>query len=238
VLYIIIILYALFCPTAFGFLIIFFFKHKIPIPKKHILIPISHSFPLCSFPPLPYLFHLSYLFLISLHLFHMCSIVSLLIAHPASSFLSFHPIPVFSLLIPTSESCYHFPFFCTLSPQVLCHTFCYIWILWFFPFFVPFNQFYVPPSSLLLSIFPLLHWLTRFSASINLSPSPSSFSFLSSIRSCTLPFHPFCLQTLPFSFPLSLSAYSSCTLPSLCNLAFLSPLLAPFSDECILTYQK
>jgi hypothetical protein len=74
-------------------------------------------------------------------------------------------------------------------------------------------------------IFPLLHWHTRSSGSNYLSPSsPCSFSFLSNIPlvSCTLPCHPFCLQILPLSFPLSLSAYSSCTLPSLCNLAFLS----------------
>jgi hypothetical protein len=35
---------------------------------------------------------------------------------------------------------------------------------------------------------------------------------------CTLPFHPFYLQTLLLSFLLSLSAYYSCTRPSLCNL--------------------
>jgi hypothetical protein len=48
------------------------------------------------------------------------------------------------------------------------------------------------------------------------------FSFLSSISliSCILPFHPFSLQTLPVSY----------TLPSLCNLAFLCPLLAPLSN--------
>jgi hypothetical protein len=50
---------------------------------------------------------------------------------------------------------------------------------------------------------------------------------------CTLLFHPFCLQTLPLSFPLSLSAYYfSCTLPSLAPLSniFLAlslPLLVP-----------
>jgi hypothetical protein len=48
---------------------------------------------------------------------------------------------------------------------------------------------------------------------------------------CTLLFHPFCLEALPLSFPLSLSAYySSCTLPSLAPLSniFLSlPLLVP-----------
>jgi hypothetical protein len=67
----------------------------------------------------------------------------------------------------------------------------------------------------LLLIFPLFHRHTRSSDSISFSPSsPCSFYFLSSIPlvSCPLPFHPFCLQTLPLSFPLSLSAYSSLTL--------------------------
>jgi hypothetical protein len=81
-------------------------------------------------------------------------------------------------------------------------------------------------------MFPLLHWHTRFSDSISLSISFFLFSFLFSIPlvSCTPPFRPFCLQTLPCSFPLSLSAYSSCTLSSLCNLAFPCPLLAPLSN--------
>jgi hypothetical protein len=72
---------------------------------------------------------------------------------------------------------------------------------------------------------------------LNLSTSslvPSLFFFVSLQHSasagCTLPFHSFCPQTLPLSFPLSLSAYSSCALPSLCNLAFLCPLLAPISN--------
>jgi hypothetical protein len=45
--------------------------------------------------------------------------------------------------------------------------------------------------------------------------------FLSSIPSvsCTLLFHPFCLQTLPLSFSLSLSAYSFCTLHTFCEIA-------------------
>jgi hypothetical protein len=78
-------------------------------------------------------------------------------------------------------------------------------------------------------MFPLLHWHTRSCDSISFSPSsPCSFSFLSSIPLVfgTLPFHPFYLQTLPLSFPLSLSPCSSFTL----NLAFLCPLLAPISN--------
>jgi hypothetical protein len=88
--------------------------------------------------------------------------------------------------------------------------------------FVPFTQLYI---FLLFLIFPLLHWHTGFSDNISLF-------FLSSIPlvSCTLPFHSFCLQTLPLFFPLSLSAYSSYILRSLCNVAFLCPLLAPFSN--------
>jgi hypothetical protein len=79
-----------------------------------------------------------------------------------------------------------------------------------------------PPSYLLLLlIFPFLHWHTRFSDSISPSLCFFSvlFSFLSSFRlvSCTFPFHRFCLQTLSFSFPLSLSAFSSYILPSLCK---------------------
>jgi hypothetical protein len=67
----------------------------------------------------------------------------------------------------------------------------------------------------------------------SLSPSqPYYFSFLYSTQSvsCTLPFRPFCPRTLPLSFPLSLSACFSCTLPSLCTLVFLCPLLAPISN--------
>jgi hypothetical protein len=57
---------------------------------------------------------------------HVLNCLSLLIAHSAPSFLSFHPVPVFSFLVPTYKSRHHFSFFCTLSPQVLrnflCHT--------------------------------------------------------------------------------------------------------------------
>jgi hypothetical protein len=74
-----------------------------------------------------------------------------------------------------------------------------------------------PHTSIILplSIFPLPHWHTRFFCSTSVSPShPRSFSFLYSTQSvsCTLPFRLFCPRTLPLSFPLSLSACSSCTL--------------------------
>jgi hypothetical protein len=95
-----------------------------------------------SVSPLPYLFHPSYLPYVFIQYFssflslrlshfatsilHMLNCLSLLIAHSAPSFLSFQPIPVFSLLLPTSESRHHLFLSCTLSPQVLwnflCHT--------------------------------------------------------------------------------------------------------------------
>jgi hypothetical protein len=135
---------------------------------------------------------------------------------PLSSpfFLSFHPIPVFSLLVPTSR--HHFPFSYTISSQILrnflCHTpLTHLVLPRFFDSlpssllvgnFVPFTQLYIHPFSFCSQSF---HF---FTGSISLSPSPPcSLTFLSSIPSvsCTLPFHPFCPQTLPLSFSLSLS---------------------------------
>jgi hypothetical protein len=100
-----------FALQAFGFLITFFFKHKIAIPKRKkkktflFLSPIP--FLRCSFPPLPYRFHPSYLpsvfiqyfspflslplALILLHPFHMCSIVSF--SPHSTSFTSFSLLP-------------------------------------------------------------------------------------------------------------------------------------------------
>jgi hypothetical protein len=106
------------------------YKHKNRIPKI-----IFFFYP---FPPLLYLVSLPSTFRISppflsLPLPHFSTLIphvlnclSLLTAHSAPSFLSFHPIPVFSLLDPTSKSPHHFSFCYTLSPQVLrnflCHT--------------------------------------------------------------------------------------------------------------------
>jgi hypothetical protein len=66
--------------------------------------------------------------------------LSFLIAHSAPSFLSFHPLLVFSFLVPTSS---FFFLLHSLSPGTAefpladtSHTFCYIWILGFFPFFL------------------------------------------------------------------------------------------------------
>jgi hypothetical protein len=77
------------------------------------------------------------------------------------------------------------------------------------------------------------HWHTRSFCGTSFSHShPSSFSFLYSTQtvSCTLPFRPLCPRSLPLSFPLSLSAYSSCTLPLLGTLVFLCLLLTPISN--------
>jgi hypothetical protein len=213
-----------------------------------------------SVPPFPYLFHPSHLPSVFIQYFspflslplshfstsipHVLNRLSLLVAHSAPSLLSFRPVPVFSL-VPTSKSPHHFSFSCTLS-QVVRNFLCHIPLIlpvvsgFFDSFhsfllvyvFVPFTQLYIHPF-LLLSIFPLLHWHTRSSGSTFLSPSsPCSCSFLFSIPSvsCTFSFHLFCPQTLPLSFPLSLSPYSSYTLPSLCKLTLLCSLLAPISN--------
>jgi hypothetical protein len=126
---------------------------------------------------LPYLFHPSYLSSVFIQYFspflslsfshfgtsnpHVLDCLSLVISHSAPSFLSFHPILVFSLLLPTSKSRHHFSFFCTLSLQVLrnflCHTLLILSIVsrFFDSFpsfllvcvFVPFTQLYIHPSS-------------------------------------------------------------------------------------------
>jgi hypothetical protein len=157
--------------------------------------------------------------------------LSLLITHSASSFLSFHPIPVFSLLVPTSESRHHFSLSRGTPDFPLSYTLLLLLVVsGFFDslpsfllvlIFLPFIQLYIH-IFLLLSIFPLLHCHTRSSGST--SSSPCSFSFLYSIPSVsyTLPYHPFCPQTLPLSFPLSLSAYSSWTPFSSISLFILS----------------
>jgi hypothetical protein len=81
------------------------------------------------FPPLPDLFHPSYLHsvflpvpfspsLISLHPFHICSIDSLSTQHILQPLFSPFIQYLFSLIVPTSESPHHFSFPCTLSPQI------------------------------------------------------------------------------------------------------------------------
>jgi hypothetical protein len=226
---------ALFALRAFGFLIT---NRKITIPKI-IFFPIPHPFLFLLFSassislssilspfrlhsvflPVPFSSSLSH-FATSIP--HVLNCPSLLIAHSALSFLFFHPIPLFYLLVPTSKSRHHFSFFCSLSLQVLqnfpCHT----------PLILPFTQLYIRPSSFCSQYFHLF----CPSGSTSLFPSsPPSFSFLSSIPSvfCTLLFYPFCLQI----FPLSLSAYSSYTLLALNNRALLCPLL-PFLSNIFL----
>jgi hypothetical protein len=147
-------------------------KHKITIPKFSkitFLIPIPHhpspslsftsSSISLSFFLSPFRLHsvfLSVPFPPSLSHFttffpHLLDCLS------ASSFLSFHPIPVFSLLILTSESCH------------ASHTPCCIWILWFSPFFLacpclcPFH------SALHSSILP---------SALNVSISSLAYPFL------------------------------------------------------------
>jgi hypothetical protein len=117
----------------------FQFYLKIRIPKKNFFLSLT---PFCFHSALafPCRFHifLSSSFSISPRSFlsvslrfttsipHVLNCLSLLIAHSAPCFFSFHPISVFSLLLPTSKSRHYFSFSCALSPQVLrnflCHT--------------------------------------------------------------------------------------------------------------------
>jgi hypothetical protein len=164
--------------------------------KNYIFISVPTPFFFYSFPPLPYLFYPSYLSCVFIQYFSL-------------SLLFFHPIRVFSLLVPTSKSRDHFSFFCPLSPQVfrnfLCHTPLILPVVsgcfnsfpsfLLFCIFVPFTQLYIHPSAF---------------CSFNVSTSARAYSFLSlsflsvfffsssiPLKSCTLPLHPFCLQTLP-----------------------------------------
>jgi hypothetical protein len=172
--------------------------------RNYIFISIPTPFFFCSFPPLPYRFYLSYLSSVFIQYFSS----SFLIAHYAPSLLNFHPIRVFSLLVPTSKSYDHFSFFCPLSPQVfrnfLCHTSLILPLVsgcfdsfpsfLLFCIFIPFTQLYIHLSAF---------------CSFNLSTSSLAYSFLSLLLSvfffsssiplvsCTLPFHPFYLQILP-----------------------------------------
>jgi hypothetical protein len=138
--------------------------------------------------------------------------LSLFIAHSAPSFLSFHPIPVFSLLIPTSKSRHHFSFFCTLSPQVfqnfLCHT----------PLILPvvsgfFDSF---PSSLLIWSLSLSHSSSfiHLPFALNLSTSSLAYPFLSLLLLRVFFFHSFqhSVSILHSSLPSILSPlkYFSC----------------------------
>jgi hypothetical protein len=149
---------------------------------------------------------------ISLNPFHiMLNCFFLHIAHSAPSFLFFCPIPIFSLLVPTSISCHHFSFFCTLSSQVLRNFLCHTPLI--LPVVSGFFDFLL--SFLLVCIF------VTFTQPSSFCPS-SPWFFLSKISlvSCSLFFHPICLQTLPLSLTISVSAYFSYTLPSQCTWCF------------------
>jgi hypothetical protein len=90
--------------------------------------------------------------------------------HKKYSFLSFRPIPIFCLLVPTSKSRHHFSFSCTLSPlwSYLCHT-PLILLLYLDSFFlaclclVPFTQLYIHPFSFCSQFF---HFFTGIPVSL------------------------------------------------------------------------
>jgi hypothetical protein len=113
--------------------------------------------------------------------------LSLLIAHSVPSFLSFHPIPLFTLLVLTSKSRrLHFSFICTLSSQVLRNLLCTLILPVVSEFLILsllsclyVSLFLSLSSFLLLLVFPLLNWHTRFSDSISLFPSYPCFFFFS-----------------------------------------------------------
>jgi hypothetical protein len=151
----------LFVPHLFCLFLLYVFPH----PFISLFFP-SYSISLSSIF-FPFRLHSVFLpilsvSLISLHPFHMFSIVFL---SPHSTFCTFFPLllskPVFSLLVRTSKYLYHFSFFCTLSPQVLrnflSHTSFILPVVsgFFHSFpsfllvcdFVPFFQLYIHPSS-------------------------------------------------------------------------------------------
>jgi hypothetical protein len=88
----------LFLSISHPFLFLFFLSYSIYLSS----FPSSFSISPCSFLSLS---------LISLQSIpHVPNCLSRLIANSAPSFLSFRPVPVFSLLVPTSKSRHHFSF--------------------------------------------------------------------------------------------------------------------------------
>jgi hypothetical protein len=167
-----------FALRAFGFL----------ITNINIKITIYYSPPLLSFSILSLLFHFSFIHLPavfapyfspfpSLPLFsfrRMCSIFSLSSRHLLHllSLFSFRPIPVLSLLVPTSASRHHFSLLHTLSPLPIVIRFAYslsslLLICVFVP--LPFSSpspytfsrrvvfFFSPSSRKFSSVSPLSH---------------------------------------------------------------------------------
>jgi hypothetical protein len=171
------------------------------IPKIIFLIPIPTPLLLYHFPPFPYLFHPCYL--PSIFIQYVFPFLSLPLS-PSSS------IPVFSLLIPTSESHHRFSFSCTLSPQVIRNSSLILpFVSRFFDSAPSFTQLYIHPSCFCSKSF---HFFTGIPVplvvhiSLSLS-SLCSFSFLSSI--------PLVSDTLHFVLKLfrSLSRLHSQTIP-------------------------
>jgi hypothetical protein len=154
--------------------------------RAFLLLFLTHLL-LYPFPSFPYLFHPSYLpsiftprsfsflSLISLHPFHMIVLdcLSLFIAHSAPSFLSFHPIPVFSLLLPTSKSRHHLSFFCTLSlPRYsVIH-------LSFFPLYIDSFIFFLLSCLVLSLSLSLSSTFIHLSFALNLFTSSLAYPFL------------------------------------------------------------
>jgi hypothetical protein len=152
----------------------------------------------------------------------MLNCLAVLIAHSAPSFISFHPISVFSLLVPTSESRHYFSFSCTLLLQVLrnflCHTPLILPVVSGFFDSVPSFLLVLHSSIFLLPlIFPLLHWHTRFSDSISLSPSLSCFFLFSTA-----------FRQYPALFPSTHFVFKLCSSLSRFHLHFLLHFLLHF----------
>jgi hypothetical protein len=126
----------------FGFLITFFFKLKTAVPKKNMF------FLLCSFLPLPYLFHPSYLPSIFIQYFSPflslpLSLTFFLLLFSLSSFPHLNLTIIFLSLVLSSQVLWNF----------LCHTLLILPVVPLFfhslPsfFLVPFTQLYILPSS-------------------------------------------------------------------------------------------
>jgi hypothetical protein len=163
-------------------------------------------------------------------------------AHPAPSLLLFRPIPVLSLLVHASESRHHSlalslsRYTGTSSVMHLSYSLLYLDSLILSLLLlirVPLAQLHTHPSSsrshpfyflIGLPVLPavllsLLLFLVLFIFSITLGQYPALFPFAHSVLAlCRSP------------LPLSLSACSSCTLPSLCTPVFLCPLLASIQN--------
>jgi hypothetical protein len=150
------------------------YKHKNNNSKNikvtFLFLSPAHFFIFYSFPPLPYLFHPTYLPSVFAHYFspvlslplshfvasapHVLDRLTLLSAHSAPSLLLFRPIPVLSLFVPASKPRHHFPLFRALSPQVHRYILCHASLI--LPVVLGFSD--SLPSLLLVRVFvPLAH---------------------------------------------------------------------------------